>query len=171
MLRAIVTRVGGNENSVEYQGDQLEIDFSEIGFDPDRPQFSICPKCSSDIHWLADGCRICGWSENQSKIDECSSKQSPPSKNCSRKIVPEFRKNCSRKTRRHKGEGSGAIFYRTVTKNGRNYQEAYYHWRENGKQRSKYIPKKLLDKVQEAESDKFPIADILEILQGGLQKC
>ena len=72
MLRAIVTRVGGNENSVEYQGDQLEIDFSEIGFDPDRPQFSICPKCSSDIHWLADGCRICGWSENESRTVESS---------------------------------------------------------------------------------------------------
>ena len=36
-------------NIVEFEGDQLEIDFSEIGFDLDRPEFSICPKCSSDI--------------------------------------------------------------------------------------------------------------------------
>ena len=57
---------------VEYQGDQLEIDFSEIGFDLDRPQFSICPKCSSDIIRLAEGCRICGWSENQSRSVESS---------------------------------------------------------------------------------------------------
>ena len=97
-------------------------------------------------------------------------KITPPSKNCSRKIIPTS-KNCSRKTRRQKGEGSGAIFYRTVTRNGRDYQQAYYHWRENGKQRSKYIPKKLLNRVQEAESDKLTVANILEILQGGLQKC
>ncbi len=36
-------------NIVEYEGDQLEIDFSEIGFDPDRPQLSLCPKCVSDL--------------------------------------------------------------------------------------------------------------------------
>ena len=209
----------------EYEGDQLEIDFSEIGFDLDRPQLSLCPKCASDIIRLADGCHICGWSENQfindessvessvsipctvkqpnqpersgvikqdlgsrflvyipdadstvtvsklfvypdlSKLDKCSSKIIPSSKNCSSKTTPPS------KTRRQKGEGSGAIFYRTITKNGRDYQQAYYHWREGGKQRSKYIPKKLLNRVQEAESDKLTVADILEILQGGLQKC
>ena len=89
-----------------------------------------------------------------SKLDKSSSKQTPPSK------------NCSRKSRRKKGEGSGAIFYRTVTKNGRDYQEAYYHWQENGKQRSKYIPKKLLDKVKQAESLKLPVSDILVLLVG-----
>ncbi len=59
-------------NIVEYQGDQLEIDFSEIGFDPDRPQLSLCPKCSGDIIRLADGCHICGWSENQFINDDRS---------------------------------------------------------------------------------------------------
>ncbi len=59
-------------NIVEYEGDQLEIDFSEIDFDPDRPQLSLCPKCSSDIIKLADGCHICGWSENQSRSVESS---------------------------------------------------------------------------------------------------
>ncbi len=52
---------------VEYEGDQLEIDF-----DLDRPQLSICPKCSGDIIRLADGCHICGWSENQSRSVESS---------------------------------------------------------------------------------------------------
>ncbi len=51
---------------VEFEGDQLEIDFSGIDFDLDRPQFSICPKCSSDLIRLAEGCGICGWSESQS---------------------------------------------------------------------------------------------------------
>ncbi|MDJ0635575.1 MAG: hypothetical protein QNJ34_20470 [Xenococcaceae cyanobacterium MO_188.B29] len=71
-----------------------------------------------------------------------------------------------RKTRRKNGQGNGSIYYRTVTKNGREYQEAYYHYVENGKKRTKYIPKKLLDKVQEAESQKLPVSDILVLLGG-----
>ncbi len=65
----------------------------------------------------------------------------------------------------------GHIYYRTVTRNGKEYQQAYYQWRENGKQRTKYIPKKLLDRVEEAEHLKKPVADILELLLGGLEKC
>ncbi len=57
---------------VEYEGDQLEINFSEIDFDLDRPQLSLCPKCASDIIRLADGCGICGWSENQFINDDRS---------------------------------------------------------------------------------------------------
>ncbi len=186
-------------NIVEYEGDQLEIDFSEIDFDPDRPQLSLCPKCASDIIRLVDGCRICGWSEKQSKndepsvessisipcivkqlnqpefkgvikrvegdrfivyipdsdstvtvpklfvypdfskLDKSSSKQSPPSK-----IPPS-------KNRRKKGEGTGYIYRRTITRSGNQYQESYYRYRdESGKLRSKYIPQRLLDRVQDA---------------------
>ena len=204
------------------EGDQLEIDFSEIDFDLDRPRLSICPKCSSDIIRLADGCHICGWSENQShsvessisisctvkqpnqpersgvikqdlgsrflvyipdsdstvtvsklfvypdfsKLDKSSRKNIPASKNCSSKNSIPASKIPPSKTRRQKGEGSGAIFYRTVTKNGTDYQEAYYKWREDGKQRSKYIPKKLLNKIKQAESRKLPIKEILVLLLG-----
>ncbi len=75
--------------------------------------------------------------------------------------------NNPRKTRRKKGQGNGSIYYRTVTKNnGKQYQEAYYHYVENGKKRTKYIPKKLLDRVQEAESLKLPVSDILVLLGG-----
>ncbi len=195
---------------VEYEGDQLEIDFSEIDFDLDRPQLSLCPKCASDIIRLAEGCGICGWSENQSRsvesslsipctvkqpnqpersgvikqnldsrflveipdanstvtvpklfvypdlkqLDKCSSKTTPPSK------------NNPRKSRRKKGEGNGSIHYRMVTKNGKQYQSAYYHYIENGKKRTKYISNKLLDRVKEAESRKLPVADILVLLGG-----
>ncbi len=212
-------------NIVEYQGDQLEIDFSEIDFDLDRPQLSICPKCSGDIIRLADGCHICGWSENQSKNDDrsvessvsipCTVKQPnqpersgvikqdlgsrflvyipdanstvtvsklfvypdlskldksprkniPASKKCSSKQSPPS-KNNPRKNRRRKGEGSGSIHYRMVTKNGKQYQSAYYHYIENGKKRTKYISNKLLDRVKEAESRKLPVADILVLLVG-----
>ena len=74
-----------------------------------------------------------------------------------------------RKIRRKKGQGNGTIYYRTVTKNDKQYTDAYFHYTENGKKRTKYIPKKLLDKVQEAESLKLPVSDIL-ILLGGDKK-
>ncbi|MGK7894575.1 MAG: hypothetical protein AB4372_13360 [Xenococcus sp. (in: cyanobacteria)] len=202
------------------EGDQLEIDFDQIGFDLDHPQLSICPQCDSKVIRLADCCDVCGWREQRApsigsysisctikqpkqpeckgvirkdlgsrflvylpdsestvtvpklfvypdfpQLDKSSSKQSLPSKNCSSNTTPPC------KTRRQKGEGSGHIYYRTVIRNGKDYQQAYYQWREDGKQRTKYIPKKLLDKVKEAESAKLPVADILEILQGGLKKC
>ena len=72
--------------------------------------------------------------------------------------------------RRRKGEGSGCIYWCTVTRNGREYQQAYYHWREDGKQRTRYIPKELLDRVQEAEAQKLPVEEIL-VLLGENEKC
>ena len=89
------------------------------------------------------------------------------------KSVGQIEKNPSKistpsKTRRRKGEGNGSIHWRTVTRNGKEYRQAYYHWVEDGKKRTKYIPKKLLDRVTEAESRKKPIADIL-ILLGGMK--
>ncbi|WP_242055960.1 hypothetical protein [Nostoc flagelliforme] len=32
------------------------------------------------------------------------------------------------KMRRNKGEGSGSIHWRTITRNGRDYPQAYYHY-------------------------------------------
>ncbi len=54
-----------NTPIVEYEGDQLEIDF-------DRPEFSICPSCASQVIKIADGCGICGWIENESINDDQS---------------------------------------------------------------------------------------------------
>ena len=204
-----------NISIVEYEGDQLEIDF-----DLDRPQLSICPKCSGDIIRLADGCHICGWSENQSrsvessvsipctvkqpnqpvrsgvikqdlrdrflvyipsenstvtvpklfvypdlsKLDKCSSKNIPSSKKCSSKQSPPSKIPPS-KTRRRKGEGTGYIYHRTITRRGNQYQESYYRYRdESGKLRSKYIPQRLLDRVEEAELRSLPVTDILKLL-------
>ena len=127
-------------NIVEYEGDQLEIDFSAIDFDLDRPQLSLCPKCSGDIIRLADGCRICGWSENESPLTQ---------------------------TRRRKGEGTGYIYRRTVTRKGKQYQEFYYRYRnESGKLRSKYIPRKLIDRVEEADNSKLTVTEVLRLLGG-----
>ena len=67
-----------NIKIIEYEGDQLEIDLNL-----DRPQFSICPKCSAQVIQLSEGCTACGWLEAQPKP-----------------II---------KTRRQPGEGSGLI--------------------------------------------------------------
>jgi hypothetical protein len=95
------------------------------------------------------------FSETVGQIEKNPSKISTPSKNNPRK-----------NRRRKNGQGNGSIYYRTVTKNGKQYQEAYYHYLENGKKRTKYIPRKLLDRVSEAESRSLPVADILFLLGG-----
>ena len=66
--------------------------------------------------------------------------------------------------RRRKGEGNGSIHWRTRTWNGKNYPQAYYHWRENGRKRTKYIPKQLLGNIQAAEAAKRPVIEILGLL-------
>ncbi len=72
-------------------------------------------------------------------------------------------KNSPSKKRR-RGEGNGYIHWRTITKKGKDYPQAYYHWKDNGKKRSKYIPKHLLGVIQEAEAAKRPVIEILELL-------
>jgi len=67
-------------------------------------------------------------------------------------------------TRRRKGEGSGSIYYRTVIRNGKEYQQAYYHYKQGGKKRTKYIPQKLLGIIQSAETQKSSVAHILSLL-------
>ena len=65
------------------------------------------------------------------------------------------------------GEGNGYIHWRTITKNGKDYSQAYYHWKENGKKRTKYIPQHLLQAIQVAEQQKCPVIEILELLGVG----
>ena len=60
--------------------------------------------------------------------------------------------------------GSGSIYWRTVTRNNKDYRQPYYHWRDGGRKRTKYIPKRLLGQVIEAVDQKLPVASILEIL-------
>ena len=71
------------------------------------------------------------------------------------------------KTRRSKGAGTGYIYRRTITRRDKKYQESYYRYHDEvGKLRSKYIPQRLLNQVEQAESSKKPIADILALLGG-----
>lgn len=83
-----------------------------------------------------------------------------------KKVTPPS-KNSPTKTRRKKGDGTGYIYRRTITRRGKEYPESYFRYRdESGKLQAKYIPQNLIDKVQEAESQKKPIADILILLGG-----
>ncbi|BAY22859.1 hypothetical protein NIES2100_26230 [Calothrix sp. NIES-2100] len=66
--------------------------------------------------------------------------------------------------RRRKGEGNGSIYWRTISKNGKDYPQAYYHWQKEGHKRTKYIPKRLLGEIQEAETAKRPVLEILRLL-------
>jgi GIY-YIG catalytic domain len=71
--------------------------------------------------------------------------------------------------RRAKGDGSGCIYWRTVTKKGKDYHEAYYQYEFwSGGDRlvksTKYIPKKLLPEVQRLNDEKAPVREILTLL-------
>jgi len=74
------------------------------------------------------------------------------------------------KARRGKGEGSGYINFRTVTKNGKDYKQAYYHWEqwEYGDRitkSSKYIPRKMESTIIRMNHEKVPVENILKVLR------
>ena len=71
--------------------------------------------------------------------------------------------------RRCKGDGTGRIQMRIVTKkSGKQYQQSWYDWQiksgEKTISKSTYIPKRLLPQVQQLEGDKAPVRDILKLL-------
>ncbi|MDJ0619328.1 MAG: ASCH domain-containing protein [Calothrix sp. MO_192.B10] len=84
-----------------------------------------------------------------------------PSNSPSNNFSPELD---SPSKKRRRGEGNGYIHWRIITKKGKDYPQAYYHWKEGNKKRSKYIPKHLLGAIQEAEAAKRPVIKILELL-------
>ncbi|MHC0066843.1 hypothetical protein ACWATR_28675 [Nostoc sp. UIC 10890] len=86
-----------------------------------------------------------------------------PSKN-SEQIEISPSKDSPSKKRRNWGEGNGTIYWRTITRGGKDYPQAYYHWQEKGSKKTKYIPKQILGDIQEAEFKKRPIREILALL-------
>lgn len=66
-------------------------------------------------------------------------------------------KNRPSKTRRDKGLGSGSIQWKTIVRNGKDYPQPWYHyefWQGGDRiiKSSKYILKKLLERVQELDA-------------------
>lgn len=101
-------------------------------------------------------------SKNSEQIDIPPSKYNP-SKKPEQIEIPLSIDNLSKK-RRNWGEGNGTIHWRTITRGGKDYPQAYYHWQEKGRKKTKYIPKHLLGDIQEAEFKKRPIREILTLL-------
>ena len=90
-------------------------------------------------------------------------KNNSPSKGVKQSNI-SLSNNSPSKTRRCKGEGNGSIHWRTINRNGKDYPQAYFHWKDKGLKRTKYIPKHLLERVIEAEEQKRPVVEILQIL-------
>ncbi|MCZ8118442.1 MAG: KilA-N domain-containing protein [Microcystis sp. LE18-22.4A] len=71
--------------------------------------------------------------------------------------------------RRLKGEGSGSIHWRTYTRNGRQYRQAFFHYElwEGGNRlikSCKYIPKEKVAAIQDLQTQKASIVEILRVL-------
>jgi hypothetical protein len=101
-------------------------------------------------------------SKNSEQIGISPSKDNPSKKPGQIEISPS--KDNPSKKRRNWGEGNGTIHWRTITRGGKDYPQAYYHWQEKGSKKTKYIPKHLLGDIQEAEIKKRPIREILILL-------
>ncbi len=152
----------------------------------------FCSGCKRSL--LDDGCGVCRWEntpsiflqrrtqqdggcndlesllgciENSPSNDaeqlELPTSKSSPSNDAEQSDLHPSKSSPSKKSRNW-GEGNGTIHWRTITKNGKNYPQAYYHWKENGKKRSKYIQSHLLESIQEAEAQKRPVIEILGLL-------
>jgi len=71
-------------------------------------------------------------------------------------------------SKRSVGDGTGRITKRNIRKRGRDYKQYWYDWQyyQNGKLigRSRYIPKRLLPRIQTMEEEKLPVHKILEVL-------
>ena len=85
--------------------------------------------------------------------NKCSSKVTPPSKN-----------------RRTKGRGSGWIECKLIKRSGEEYKQYWYHyeeWRAGDDRtikKSRYIPKRLVQKVERMEAEKTAVREILVVL-------
>jgi len=112
-------------------------------------EFCTCHSCQDDKFGVC-GCLL-------GDIDKS------PSKNTVQSNISPSNESPS-KNRRRKGDGSGSIHWRTIIRNGKDYPQAYYHWREDGRKRSKYISKALLGDIQKAEAAKRPVTEILGLL-------
>jgi hypothetical protein len=74
------------------------------------------------------------------------------------------------KIRRKKGTGSGSIYWRTITKNGKEYKQTYYHYElwDKGDRKVKscvYVPKSMRSQIEKMNHEKAPVEEILKVLK------
>ncbi len=107
-----------------------------------------------------------------SSIAETNNEVTNFSLNCPRKKPPSSTK------KRQQGYGGGYAEYKPIKRSGKEYPQYWYHYEfwENGDpagirvaarlvKSSKYIPKRLLAKVQKLDAQKAPVAQILKLLK------
>jgi hypothetical protein len=71
--------------------------------------------------------------------------------------------------RRKQGEGTGYIECKPIKRGGNEYKQYWYHyeeWREGNRtsKKSRYIPKRLVAKVEKMEAEKVSVREILAVL-------
>ncbi|MBW4536531.1 MAG: hypothetical protein KME09_21595 [Pleurocapsa minor HA4230-MV1] len=79
------------------------------------------------------------------------------------------RKTITPSKKRKKGYGTGYIECKPIQRGGKKYQQYWYHyeeWRSGDRltKKSRYIPKRLLARVEKLEAEKAPVRAILEVL-------
>jgi hypothetical protein len=124
-----------------------------------------CPSCEQPLLNLADGCGFCGWVQS---FNEGSTVSTPVESPPDTETVLMVHSTVSTK-RRSRGEGTGRIQWRTITKkNGKQYKQAWYDWQihqgEKVISKTAYIPKQLIKTIQELEEAKVPIIEVLKLL-------
>ena len=82
---------------------------------------------------------------------------------CSSKTIPTSKK------RRDQGKGTGWIQCKPITRNGKQYKQYWYNyeeWSEGDRiiKKSRYIPKRLVPKVERMNEEKVSVRKILEVL-------
>jgi hypothetical protein len=73
--------------------------------------------------------------------------------------------------KRKKGYGTGYIECKPMKRSGKEYQQYWYHyeeWREGDRlsKKSRYIPRRLLARVEKLEAEKVSVNKILKVLKG-----
>ena len=71
--------------------------------------------------------------------------------------------------KRRQGEGTGYIECKPIKRSGKEYKQYWYHyeeWQEGDRtlKKSRYIPKRLVARVEKMEDEKVSVREILEIL-------
>ncbi len=71
--------------------------------------------------------------------------------------------------RRKYGDGGGYIECKPITKNGLEYKQYWFHWQvwrdgETAIKKSRYIPKRLVPKVERMNQEKVSVRKILSVL-------
>ena len=163
--RQLVELLGDKEENSPSKDISLESDRPSNLLENERDNSSskiISPSKNSPSNLLGDKKGSSPSNLLGDERDNSPSKITSPSNSLSNLLEDERDNSPSKK--RSRGEGNGCIYWRTITKNGKEYPQAYYHWKEGNKKRSKYIPKKLLGLIEEADSAKRPVIEILKLL-------